>query len=43
VKLDYSGKPSKIEKQDETLPDIEIIFKTHPIIQRSTAGSFPES
>ena len=41
IRLDYST--SKIEKQDETLPDIEIIFKTHPIIQKSTQNLFPES
>ena len=38
VRLDFSGKESKIEKQDESLPDIDIVFKTHPVIQKSTMG-----
>jgi hypothetical protein len=29
--LDYSGKKNQTEKQDETLPDIDIQFKTHPV------------
>jgi len=40
--LDFSGK-QKIEKQDESLPDIEINFKTHPLIQRGNLNNFKEA
>lgn len=41
--LDFSGKKSKIEKQDKTLPDIDIKFKVHPIIQAYSMSAYPES
>ena len=43
IKFDYSGKTDRIEKQDDTLPDIEIKFKVHPIIQKSTTNNYEES
>jgi hypothetical protein len=35
ITLDFSGENSKIEKQDEELPDIDIVFKVHPLVNRS--------
>ena len=44
IKFDYSGKTDgKLEKLDDSLPDIEIKFKVHPIIQKSTATNYQES
>ena len=44
IKFDYSGKTDgKIEKLDDPLPDIEIKFKVHPIIQKTTTQNYQES
>ena len=43
INLDFSGNYNKIEKEDETLPDIEIFFKIHPIIQKMHLSQFPEA
>lgn len=42
VSLDFSGK-GKTDKVDDELPDIDIKFKVHPIIQNYTMAAFPES
>ena len=42
VSLDFSGK-GKTDKVDDELPDIDIKFKVHPIIQNYTMTAFPES
>ena len=43
IVLDFSGKQNKVEKQDKKLPDIEIKFKVHPIIQSYSSKAFPEA
>lgn len=42
VSLDFNGK-GKTDKVDDELPDIEIKFKVHPIIQNYTMKAFRES
>ena len=43
VVLDFSGKKPKVEKVDDKLPDIDIRFKVHPIVQLYSIGAFPEA
>lgn len=42
VSLDFNGK-NKTEKVDDELPDVDIKFKVHPIIQSYTIKAFPEA
>ena len=42
VSLDFNGK-NKTDKVDDELPDVDIKFKVHPIIQNYTMKAFKES
>jgi len=34
---------SKVEKQDDTLPDISVVIKTFPVVQKNNLAHFPEA
>jgi hypothetical protein len=43
VEFNFSPESKKIEKEDETLPDVIIEIKVYPVVQEKTLKLFPEA